>query len=55
VKMTPLALPDDVVQAAAGRANDEGQSLADVATALLREYADGKSWVNVGGSGAGTR
>jgi hypothetical protein len=43
----PLDLPEDVVQAAAERANTENMSLTEVTAALLREYADGKSWANV--------
>jgi hypothetical protein len=42
-----IVLPDDVVQAAAARANAENRSLTDVTAALLREYAAGKSWVNL--------
>jgi hypothetical protein len=49
----PVVLPADVVQAAAERANTENRSLVDVATTLLREYAAGKSWVNLPGSSGG--
>lgn len=48
-RLTPVNLPDEVVQAAAGRANGENVSLAEVTAALLREYADGLSWINVPG------
>lgn len=42
----PLDLPADVVEAAAERANAEEVSLTEVTAALLREYAEGKSWIN---------
>lgn len=45
--IAPLDLPDDVVQAAAARANDENRSLVEVTAALLREYAAGQSWINI--------
>jgi predicted HD phosphohydrolase len=42
-----LDVPDDVTSAAAQRAEREGHSLPAVTAALLRDYAAGRTWLNI--------
>jgi hypothetical protein len=45
--MPDIRVPDDVLQAAAERANQEQRSVTDVIAALMRDYARGRTWLNL--------
>jgi len=45
-----LEVPYDVLEAAAERANQEYRSLTDVTATLLRDYAGGRTWLNLPGT-----
>jgi hypothetical protein len=45
-RLVDLRVRADALDAAAERANEEQRSLTDVVTALLRDYAAGRTWLN---------
>jgi metal-responsive CopG/Arc/MetJ family transcriptional regulator len=45
--MPDISIPNDLLQAAAERANQEQRSLHDVINTLLRDYAAGRTWLNL--------
>jgi len=45
--MVDLAVSRDLLERAAERANQEKRSLTDVINTLLRDYADGRTWLNL--------
>ena len=45
--MADIAVSNDLLQSAAERANQEGRSLTDVINTLLRDYAEGRTWLNL--------
>jgi hypothetical protein len=47
--MVDLAISNDLFQRAAERANQEQRSVIDVINTLMRDYADGRTWLNLPG------
>ena len=45
--MPEINIPNDLLQAAAERANQEQRSLTEVINTLLRDYAEGRTWLNL--------
>ena len=45
--MVEMDVSRDLLEAAAERANQEQRSLVDVINTLLRDYADGRTWLNL--------
>jgi hypothetical protein len=45
--MPDIRIPNDVLQAAAERANQEQRSVTDVTATLMRDYAEGRTWLNL--------
>jgi hypothetical protein len=52
-RLVDLRVRADALDAAAERANGEQRSLTDVATALLRDYAAGRTWLSAPGEEGG--
>jgi hypothetical protein len=45
--MAEISVPNDLLQRAAERANQEQRSVIDVISTLMRDYADGRTWLNL--------
>lgn len=53
--MPELNIPEDVLEAAAERANREHRSLVALVTEFLRDYADGRTEFNRSRPGSGVQ